>query len=159
MADADIQVRAEDLELDPASAAVLARGDDKGLERNIETLRAFARRRLTGKRKVIHLRFQLSPLELQGTARVERLVLALVVPAFALLLRRLDGYAPEMASAPGTATRIGIFKPRVCWAPKWAMIFASSVMLSATVGASDSSHGNVRATPKPRRVSRRETRS
>lgn len=76
MPDADIQVRAEDLELDPASTAVLARGDDKGLERNIETLRAFARRQLTGKRKVIHLRFQLSPLELQGAGRVERLVLA-----------------------------------------------------------------------------------
>ncbi len=75
MADADIHVRAEDLALDPASAAVLARGDDKGLERNIETLRAFAARRPTGKRKVIHLRFQLSPLALEGTGRVERMLL------------------------------------------------------------------------------------
>ncbi|HMV31152.1 MAG TPA: NADP oxidoreductase, partial [Gemmatimonadales bacterium] len=75
MADADIHVRAEDLALDPASAAVLARGDDKGLERNIETLRAFAARRPTGKRKVIHLRFQLSPLALEGTGWVERMLL------------------------------------------------------------------------------------
>ncbi len=75
MADADILVRPEDLALDPGSAAVLARGDDKGLERNIETLRAFAARRPTGKRKVIHLRFQRSPLELQGAGRVQRMVL------------------------------------------------------------------------------------
>ena len=75
MAGADIVVRPEDLELDAGSAAILARGDDKGLERNIETLRAFAARPLTGKRKVIHLRFQLSPLELQGAGRVERMIL------------------------------------------------------------------------------------
>ncbi len=75
MADADIEVRPGDLELDPASAAALARGEDKGVARNIETLHAFAGRPLSGKRKVIHLRFQLSPLELQGAGRVERLVL------------------------------------------------------------------------------------
>ena len=75
MTDADIEVRPGDLELDPASAAALARGEDKGVARNIETLRAFAGRPLSGKRKVIHLRFQLSPLELQGAGRVEQLVL------------------------------------------------------------------------------------
>ncbi len=75
MADADIVVRPEDLELDPGSAAILAAGEDKGIVRNMETLRAFAGRPLSGKRKQIHLRFLLSPLQLQGAGRVERLVL------------------------------------------------------------------------------------
>lgn len=75
MADADIHVRPEDLELDPGSAAHLATGGDKGAERNLETLRAFAGRAPTGRRKSIHLRFLLSPVALEGTGRVERLVL------------------------------------------------------------------------------------
>lgn len=75
MADADIQVRAGDLELDAGSAAELARGEDKSVERNLETLRAFAGRAPSGKQKCIHLRFRLSPTALEGSGRVERVVL------------------------------------------------------------------------------------
>lgn len=75
LADADIHVRPEELELDSGSAAELARGEDKAVERNLETLRGFAARAPRGRRKMIHLRFLLSPLEVQGAGRVERLVL------------------------------------------------------------------------------------
>jgi ferredoxin--NADP+ reductase len=44
MAGADIDVRASELDLDPASAGVLAGGGDKAAEKNLETLRSFAAR-------------------------------------------------------------------------------------------------------------------
>jgi ferredoxin--NADP+ reductase len=75
MAGADIQVRASDLELDPGSAAALASGEDKTPEKNLATLRLFAARPRTGKPRTIHLRFLLSPTELQGQGRVEQIVL------------------------------------------------------------------------------------
>jgi ferredoxin--NADP+ reductase len=75
MPGADIQVRPEDLELDAGSAAVLAQHQDKTAEKNLVTLRSFAARPRTGKPRTIHLRFLLSPLELSGDHRVERLVL------------------------------------------------------------------------------------
>jgi ferredoxin--NADP+ reductase len=75
MPGADIDVRAADLELDPGSAAVLASTDDKTIEKNINTLRHFTAHQPSGKGKTIHLRFLLSPLELQGGARVEQVVL------------------------------------------------------------------------------------
>lgn len=76
MPGADIEVRAADLELDPGSQATLdAAGHDKGHEKNLNTLRHFAAKAKEGKGKTIHLRFLLSPIELQGLGRVERLVL------------------------------------------------------------------------------------
>jgi ferredoxin/flavodoxin---NADP+ reductase len=75
MVGADIDVRAADLELDPGSAAALAAADDKTPEKNLTTLRHFAAKAATDKGKTIHLRFLLSPMELQGQGRVERIVL------------------------------------------------------------------------------------
>lgn len=75
MAGADIDVRPQDLELDPGSAAVLAGTDDKTIEKNITTLRHFAGQPRSGKPKTIHLRFLLSPTELAGQGKVERIVL------------------------------------------------------------------------------------
>jgi ferredoxin--NADP+ reductase len=74
MTGADIRVRADELVLDPASAALLA--GDKAAEKNLTTLRDFAARSPTGKPRTIHLRFLLSPVELQGNGRVKRMVLA-----------------------------------------------------------------------------------
>ncbi len=73
MAGADVHVRADELELDPASAAHLA--GDRAAEKNLATLRQFAARTATGKPRTIHLRFLLSPVEFQGSGRVERVVL------------------------------------------------------------------------------------
>lgn len=75
MADADVVVHAGELELDPASAAILASGADKVAEKNLRTLRAFTAKPASGKSRTIHIRFRLSPVELMGTGRVERLVL------------------------------------------------------------------------------------
>jgi ferredoxin/flavodoxin---NADP+ reductase len=76
MPDADVVVQARDLELDPASAAILASGEDRAAAKNLETLRAFTAQPVSGKSRTIHLRFRLSPVELIGMGRVERLLLA-----------------------------------------------------------------------------------
>ncbi len=76
LAGADIVVRPQDLELDTASAELLALSDDRMTEKNLHTLREFAARPAGTKPKRIHLRFLLSPTEIRGTDRVEQLVLA-----------------------------------------------------------------------------------
>ena len=83
LAGADIVVRKEDLELDAGNAAALANGEDRTAEKNLHTLHEFAARAPGTKSKRIHLRFLLSPLELQGSGRVERLALGVnrLVPA------------------------------------------------------------------------------
>jgi len=68
-------VKAEELELDPGSAAQLAKGDDRTSERNLQTLRGFATQPLSGRPRRIHLRFLVSPVELIGQERVERIKL------------------------------------------------------------------------------------
>lgn len=75
MPGADIDVRAADLDLDPGSAAALVATEDKTPEKNLATLRRFAAKAATGKGRTIHLRFLLSPLELEGPGRVERIIL------------------------------------------------------------------------------------
>ncbi len=72
---ADIDVRAEELVLDPASAAALAAADDKGTERNLHTLAHFAEKPPAGKPRRIALRFLRSPVALEGDGKVERIVL------------------------------------------------------------------------------------
>jgi ferredoxin--NADP+ reductase len=69
--DADVIVDPRDLELDPLSAAELAKGEDKTIERNMHTLREYAKRPLAGRPRRIVLRFLSSPVELVGTDRVE----------------------------------------------------------------------------------------
>jgi ferredoxin--NADP+ reductase len=75
MPGADIIVRPADLALDEPSAKALAGGGDREAEKNLRTLNAFAVKPPEGKPRRIHLRFLVSPLELQGHDRVERLIL------------------------------------------------------------------------------------
>jgi ferredoxin--NADP+ reductase len=74
---ADIEVRKHELELDTASAAELARGEDRLAEKNLHTLREFAAREPGSKAKRIHLRFLRSPIEIHGHGRVEQLTLGI----------------------------------------------------------------------------------
>lgn len=61
---ADVVVDAADLELDPLSAAEAAESSET--QRNLEHLRDFAQRELTGKARRVHFRFLLSPVEILG---------------------------------------------------------------------------------------------
>lgn len=70
--EADIVVRAEDLELDEASAAAAAA--DKAVARNVEVMRGWAGRPLTGKPRRIHLHFFARPHEIRGEAHAETVV-------------------------------------------------------------------------------------
>jgi len=71
---ADVVVRPEDLELDPATRAALEATPDREAEKNLKTLRALAERGLQGRPRRIELRFSTSPLRIEGAGRVERLV-------------------------------------------------------------------------------------
>ncbi len=75
LADADVDVRAEELVLDEASQALLASGEDKSAEKNLETLRLLAAKPRLGRTRTVHIRFLRSPVELTGNGRVERMVL------------------------------------------------------------------------------------
>ena len=68
---ADIIVRPEDLELDPKSAEIVE--GQAILKRNMDVLRDFAAQTPQGKPRRIHLRFFASPVEVEGTASVERI--------------------------------------------------------------------------------------
>jgi ferredoxin--NADP+ reductase len=70
LAGADIVVDPAELELDPASEAELAAAPNV-VQRNFELLRGFASRELTGKPRVVRLRFRVSPVALLGDERVE----------------------------------------------------------------------------------------
>lgn len=67
--EADIVVRAEELELDEKSAASIA--GDPPMLKNQEILREFAVRLPQGKGRRVHLRFLVSPVEILGTDKVE----------------------------------------------------------------------------------------
>jgi len=71
---ADVVVRTEDLELDPATRASLEATPDREAEKNLKTLRAFLDRGLQGRPRRIELLFSTSPLRIEGAGRVERLV-------------------------------------------------------------------------------------
>jgi ferredoxin/flavodoxin---NADP+ reductase len=72
MTDADVYVDPKDAELDPLSREWLA-GEDAGktARKNVEIVSDYARRKPTGKRKRIVLRFLVSPVEIHGEERVE----------------------------------------------------------------------------------------
>jgi len=63
---ADVQALAEEVALDPLSAADVDRADDAATTRKVETLAAFAGRTPTGKGRQLTLRFLVSPVELLG---------------------------------------------------------------------------------------------
>ena len=68
LANADIIVHPEELELDAASEASIA--GDPAAKKNIEILREFASRQPEGKPRRLHIRFLVSPVEIEGTDRV-----------------------------------------------------------------------------------------
>jgi ferredoxin--NADP+ reductase len=69
---ADIVVDPAELELDPASRDLLAQGDDRAAQKNLDTLTEFAARPAGSKRQKIVMRFCVSPVALEGLVRVER---------------------------------------------------------------------------------------
>lgn len=68
---ADIVVRPEELQLDEKSAASIA--GEPALLKNLEVLREFAAKPLTGKPRRVHLRFLVSPVAILGEGRVQKL--------------------------------------------------------------------------------------
>ncbi|GEM82068.1 FAD-dependent oxidoreductase [Meiothermus hypogaeus] len=68
---ADIVVRPEELELDEKSAASIA--GEPALQKNLEILREFAARPLTGKPRRVHIRFLVSPVAILGEGRVQKI--------------------------------------------------------------------------------------
>ena len=72
LANADIIVDPQEIALDAASEAEIARV--QAMQRNIEILRDFAGRAPEGKPRRLHLRFLASPVEIRGTSAVEELV-------------------------------------------------------------------------------------
>lgn len=72
LADADVVVDPAELVLDPHSEAFLTSdAADSTCKKNVQVVRDYAQRGLTGKRRRIVLRFLVSPVEILGTDRVE----------------------------------------------------------------------------------------
>ncbi len=76
--DADVVARPEEVELDEASRAAIEKSGDRATLKKVEILQEFARRKPTGKRRRLILRFLVSPVELvgdgQGRVKAIRLV-------------------------------------------------------------------------------------
>ncbi len=70
LADADVVVDPNDLELLPTSRAAIA--DDRAALKNLEVLADFAARPLQGRPRRVHLRFLVSPIALEADASGER---------------------------------------------------------------------------------------
>lgn len=71
----DVIVDPADLELDAHSAAALDQAGEATARKNVEILREYAARPLTGAAKRIVLRFFVSPVAIEGDGKVERVVL------------------------------------------------------------------------------------
>jgi len=71
----DVVVDPRDLALDPASEAQLAVMEDRNPAKNLEVLRGWAARPLTGAKRRVVLHFSASPVALHGTDRVERMTI------------------------------------------------------------------------------------
>ena len=71
LANADVIVRPDELVLDEASNTALA--EDRALRRNLDCLREWSERPLSGRPRRIHVRFLLRPVEVIGQACVEGL--------------------------------------------------------------------------------------
>lgn len=74
LAGADVAVDPGELELDPGSEAELATASNV-VRRNVEILREYAARPLSGRPRLIRLRFRLSPVAILGSGRVEAIEL------------------------------------------------------------------------------------
>jgi ferredoxin--NADP+ reductase len=71
----DVVVDPADLELDEHSIAALDQAGEATARKNVEILRGYAERPLTGAAKRIVLRFFVSPVAIEGDGKVERVVL------------------------------------------------------------------------------------
>jgi ferredoxin--NADP+ reductase len=71
----DVVVDPRDLELDAASEAELAAMEDRNPAKNLDVLREWAARPLTGAPRRVVMHFNASPVALHGTTRVERLTI------------------------------------------------------------------------------------
>jgi len=78
LADADVSVVPEEVELDPLSRAALEAHPDRATQRKVEILQGYALRRPTGKSKRLIIRFLVSPIELIGNAAGEVVAMKLV---------------------------------------------------------------------------------
>jgi ferredoxin--NADP+ reductase len=68
LAGADIEVRPEEVELDPLSRAAIEKSQDRATLKKVEILQGYARQRPTGKPRKLVVRFLVSPVELIGDA-------------------------------------------------------------------------------------------
>lgn len=68
LADADVIVRPEEVELDPLSRAALDRSQDRATLKKVEILQGYALRKPAGKSRRLIVRFLVSPVELTGDA-------------------------------------------------------------------------------------------
>jgi len=68
LAGADIEVRPEEVELDPLSRAAIEKSQDRATLKKVEILQGYARQRPTGKPRKLGVRFLVSPVELIGDA-------------------------------------------------------------------------------------------
>ncbi len=96
LADCDPVVDAADLALNPESLAELEDRSGSVAKKNLEVLKGFAARPARAVRRRLFLRFLLSPVELEGDDRLQRVVLE---------RNRLEGAAGRQ-SARGTGERI-----------------------------------------------------
>ena len=70
--DADVIVLGDEAALDDASQRALAEGGDKNAQKNVDTVQEYAARVPAGKKRQLHIRFLVSPSELEGSGdRVE----------------------------------------------------------------------------------------
>ena len=65
-ADADVTVLADEAALDPDSEAELEASGDKNARKNVETIQEYAARPIEGKKRLLTIRFLVSPTELIG---------------------------------------------------------------------------------------------
>jgi ferredoxin--NADP+ reductase len=96
--DADPVVGPAELELNPESLAEFEDRRGAGAKKNLEILRGFAARPPAGRGRRVHLRFLLSPVEIQGEGHVERVVFE---------RNRLVGAPFEQGARP-TGERVGL---------------------------------------------------
>jgi ferredoxin--NADP+ reductase len=75
MAEADVIVRPDEATLDPLSRAWLEANRDSNVEKNVELLVAYSQRPPAGKRKRVHMRFLVSPVEITGEGHVQAIKL------------------------------------------------------------------------------------
>lgn len=98
LADADVAVVPEEVELDPLSRESIEKSHSRAAAKKVEMLRGYALRKPTGKARRLVLRFLVSPVELIGDARGRVLGMRLVrnelyaTPAGALQPRATDRF-------------------------------------------------------------------